>query len=323
MTVFEEQENSLDKQTLSKEQQEASMSLTNRGFKELPTSVEKLEIVLNPASKIWKTLKENILLRGTTPKYPIGLKALDDILWGLHKQEILVIGGRPGQGKSCLAIHMTRRLVEQKQRVIFFSLEMSKEQLLERLLCNVCRIDGTDLRRGRAKDRVDEAESVFLDWLSLTKLLIDDRYGYSFENIVKVCDIIHPDFIILDYIQMISIKGFRSKLDAIEEYVRKIKELSKINNFGVILISQINRGGADNPTMDKLKHAGVLEEHPENVLTLNWKYEDGRYKYEASVEKQRHGETGKAELRFLPRFSSFEDIRETSDEIGIKRQDLE
>jgi hypothetical protein len=80
-------------------------------------------------------------------------------------------------------------------------------------------------------------------------------------------------------------------------------------NFGAILLSQINRAGIETPHMEHFKHAGVLEEHSDCCITLNWNWEDGVSKYIVNVEKQRHGIVkNNLEIKFLPQYSTFEDI---------------
>lgn len=272
---------------------------------EIPkSSALNIENSLFHGLEIWSNLKADILQRDLTPKYPIGLTDLDDVLWGLHKKELFVIGARTSHGKSCMAIHLTRKLCELSQSVIYFSLEMSKEQILERLLCNICRLNNLALRSGQSKELVINKENEFTGWLKHAELLIDDRFAYDFNNLVKICDLMQPDFIILDYIQMVSTRGYRSKVEAIEEYVRKLKELSIIKNFGVILISQMNRAGTEEPSMNNLKWAGVLEEHADTVITLQWKYDQDLF--EVHIEKQRHGDVKDIKLKFVPAYSAFE-----------------
>ena len=261
---------------------------------------------LKSLSEVYEELKQDLAERTGTPKYKIGLTNLDDVLWGLHKKELLTIGARTSSGKSMMAVHIARELVEQDQKVIYFSLEMNKAQLLERVLSNVCMISLSDLRRGESASELLEKDSIFRDWLKDAKLLIDDKYGYSFNNILKVCDVIRPDFVIVDYVQLVSTKGFRDKLAAIEDFVKEL-HLNCINrNFGAILLSQINRSGTDNPTMDKLKWSGVLEEISDTVMLLEWDWVKNNFFIR--VEKQRHGMCGKTQVLFEPHYSRFSDL---------------
>jgi len=266
---------------------------------------------LKPLYEIYNSLSQNIENRGKTPKHQIGLAELDYTLWGLHKQELLMVGGMTSHGKSSFVIQLVKNLVDEHRRIIYFSLEMSKEQILERLLSNFCELNNLSLRDGTAKEEWRKKEEVFKAWIRKLNLLIDDGNGYDFNNLVEVCKMIKPDFIIIDYIQMISSKGFRSKMEAIEEYVRKIKELSITMNFGTIMVSQFNRAGGDDPGMQNFKGTSVLEQHPDTCLILKWENKEiftGDPNFEVKVAKQRQGGTNdKIPLVFIPQYSMFRD----------------
>lgn len=285
-------------------------ALTTQDLRQLQSErcdVSKYSLKL--LSEIWPALKKDILSRTNSPRYPIGLNSLDSVLWGLHKREMMAIGARTSQGKTAFTLYLAKQMAERSEKVIYFSLEMSREQILERLLTQVVRINNLALRHGEAKDNVLREESMFKAWIDNAKMLIDDKYGYDFNNIIDICHAVRPGFVFIDYIQMISVAGYRNKLEAIEEYVRKLKELSNDLNFGVVVVSQINRQGVDGAEMHHMKHAGVLEEHPDSVLTLNWDWSEvDQNKYLVSVKKQRHGPTkNNIEFTFLPQYSIFEE----------------
>ena len=299
-------ENGSKKYTLSRSGLSPDISSRETFGENLNTTLTKQSLSLKPVSLIWNDIYQEMTERKDYPAHPIGLKPIDDIIWGLHKREVMVIGGRPSTGKSAFAVHIVRHLADTHKRIVYFSLEMSREQLLERFFCNFCRVDNIQLRQGKAKDEIIKKHKAFEVWIKDLKLLIDDQHGYDFNKLLEVCDLIKPDFIVVDYIQMISSRGYRNKLDAIEEYVRKIKQLTMDINMGAIILSQINRSGVDSPDMSKLKGAGVLEEHPDTVATLKWDWEND--KYQVYIEKQRHGEVKKVDLKFLPQYSAFEEI---------------
>ena len=287
-----------------------------RGQKAL---AEPSEVSLNSLSEIWEVLKEDIMTRTDTPKHPIGLRSLDDLLWGVHKKELMVVGARTSQGKSAFSIFLAKQLADIGRRVIYFSLEMSKEQILERIFTQLTLINNVDLRKGYAKPKVVEREKILIDWMEDAKLLIDDRYGYDFDKLVSIVEIIKPDFVFIDYIQMVSTKGFKSKLEAIEEYVRKIKELSIRKDFGVILLSQVNRSGTEGAEMQHLKWAGVLEEHADSVVMLKWDWSiEDPNKYIVDVKKQRHAPVKNGiMIDFMPEFSLFKEKIMTSKDMGL------
>ena len=272
--------------------------------------------------EIWDTLRLDIMSREESPKYPIGLITLDEILWGLHKKELLVMGARTSQGKSAMSIFLAKNLTDAGHKVIYFSLEMSKEQILERILTQILLINNLLLRRGKAKDLLVEREKILSAWMDTARLLIEDKYGYDFSKVIKIIELVRPDFVFIDYIQMISSKGFKSKLDAIEEYVRKIKELSVEYDFGAVLVSQVNRSGVEGAEMQHLKWAGVLEEHADSVIMLRWDWSlENPKKYIVDIKKQRHGETRNGlEIEFIPEHSLFKE--RSHEQIYRDRQDF-
>jgi replicative DNA helicase len=216
---------------------------------------------------------------------------------------MLCLGARTSHGKSAMAMQMALNLADAGSRICYLSLEMSSEQLLERAFSYFCLVDSRLIRVGQAKAQIERGNSLFMNLMTGAKMLVDDRYGYDFQKVLEIATLIKPDFLFIDYIQMISTKGYKSKLEAIEEYVRKLKELSIMLGFGVVLVSQINRSGEENMGMHHLKGAGVLEEHSDTVALLDWDRQQDEYT--VTVAKQRHGPTGEVRLNFEPKYFRF------------------
>ena len=267
--------------------------------------IKELSKKLVPVSEILETVLKDIASRGTTPTYPTGLNALDALLWGLHKKELLIMGARTSQGKSSLAFQLALHLASIGQKVAYFSLEMSKEQLVERMIAYHARINSRAIKHGLAQKQIENSASSLRAYSRNLTLLIDEG-GFTFEEIVDICELVPFDFVFIDYIQMVSVKGYKSKLEAIDEYVRKFKELAKTMNFGGVIVSQVNREGVKDMGLHHLKGSGTLEEHPDTVLLLDWDWEKDTYTIR--VDKQRHGECGDAEVRYEPEYFTFSDI---------------
>lgn len=288
---------------------------TSSGNQEKPISesyssrIKRVLKKLTPVSEILETVLKNIEERSDKPTYPTGLKDLDDLLWGLHKKELLIMGARTSQGKSSLALQFALNLAQRGQKVAYFSLEMSQEQLVERMIAYHTRINNRAIRHGIAKAQLRSHYDSLRKFSQGLKLLIDEG-GYLFEEIVEVCEVLNFDFVFIDYIQMVSSKGYRSKLEAIDEYVRKLKELSKVLNFGGVIVSQVNREGVGGMGLEHLKGSGTLEEHPDTVLLMEWDWD--KKEYWIRVEKQRHGECGKVEVNYEPEYYTFTDISSTA-----------
>jgi len=266
---------------------------------------------------ILKNTIESIYDRGTTPKLPTNLTSLDEQIWGLHKKELLTIGARPGEGKSSLGLQIAWSLSNSNKRVLFLSLEMSKEQLTERLLSHVMEIDNIDLRHGNVTEEIKDKINEFKKIVEELPLLITDNIGYSIEEVNYLIENADPpfDIVILDYIQLCRLGRFMNRVDAITEYLRAIKELSVKHNFAAVVLSQINRAAADNknkrPQLQQLKGSGSLEEHSDTVILLYWPYNnepcDDPLRYEILVEKQRNGPVGQVNLVFEPKYFKFID----------------
>ena len=274
-------------------------------------SIERLDGILD-------NVVVNINQRGSTPRFPTGLEDLDEQIWGLHKKELLVLGARPAEGKTSLGLQIAWSLSNSQKRVLFLSLEMSKEQLVERLMSHVMEIDNSNLRRGSVTDEIKEKIEAFKSIVSELPLLITDNIGYGMEEIDYLVRNADPQFdvVILDYIQLCRLGRFHSRVDAITEYLRAIKELCVKHDFAAVVLSQINRGATDRrdrrPMLQDLKGSGSLEEHADTVMLLYWPYNneqqcEDKNRFEILVEKQRHGSIGRVEVDFHPEFSKFTD----------------
>lgn len=272
-------------------------------------------------SQIYSSWKTDLLSRGLAPKLPINLKDLDDILWGLHKKDLVIIAGRPSEGKTSLSLQIAWEIANQGKIVYFISLEMNKESLLERLFCQQFKVRNEDLRRGNLTDEIKGNLSTFKNIIEAEemKLLITDGIGYIYKDLKTLIEEFNPnpDVVILDYIQMVSVMGRYSSYEALTEYIRAFKEMANVHNFVGILLSQINRaplGRTDKrPTMGDLKGTGTLEEAADVLMTLYWPYRNNDEEssdpnlFEINILKQRHGATGKVFLNFYPQYSLFED----------------
>lgn len=266
--------------------------------------------------KIYKELIGEIKTRPKHPKYPTGIQQLDDIIWGLHKKQLLTIGARPGQGKTSLATDMAVNIARDGSNVLFISLEMSKGQILEKIISSVCGINNYKLRVANINkqewEQIDAMEPIF-EKLNFT---IVDNMGAKFQETEGLIKQVKPDFVFFDFIQMLYVPpGMQSKVLAIEDFVRNLKILAKTYNCGVILLSQVNRTAQDRrdkrPTLYDLKGSGSLEEASDTVLLCYWEWkETGKKKgieteYEIEVAKQRFGFTGKIKIDFEAKYSRF------------------
>lgn len=273
-------------------------------------SLDKESLELNPLWEILDATDIDIRNRTLTPKYKTGLKDLDEILWGLHKKEVMTVGARTSQGKTAFITNLIYNLADANLTIIDFTNEMTEEQMCERLITRVCEIDNINLRKGLARQDYEDQKGVFRDWCMSAKVLITNKYGRKFYTLLETCELIKPDFVILDYIQMVSAAGYGDKKQAIEDFMIGLGQLAKDMNFGAIIVSQINREGASvedkmRPHMHQLKWSGVIEEFSDTILILHWLKE--KNEFYIYVDKQRHGETGKLKVKFEPWYNKFSD----------------
>ena len=254
---------------------------------------------------------------------PTGFADLDRLLGGLQPADMCVVAGRPGMGKTSWLLTVASELaIEKGLTVAIFSLEMSSEQLAQRMLSGKTGIATKDLRLGRVRD--DELELLVraIGELSSAPLYIDDTPGISpFEMRAKVRRLAAErkvDLVIVDYLQLMS-GGKRSenRVQEISFISRAMKGMARELNLPVIAASQLSRAvesRADRrPQLSDLRESGAIEQDSDIVLFL---YRDVVYNEdtekqniaELNVAKHRHGPTGLVELVFIPHETRFADL---------------
>lgn len=259
----------------------------------------------------WKKIKE----RTGTPEIELTmLPNLSTMLFGLHRQEMMVIGARTSQGKTAFSLQLAYDAAKQGKRVYYFSLEMSSEALVERLFCQVAQIPNHELQYH--PDRYGAQADAFLQDLASLPLVIVHNIGWSIQELWKaINDLPKADVVIVDYVQMI--RNFENnKLETITQYTIRFREMCNSGNFAGILVSQVNRGAMEQVTKEPqlwlLKGSGALEENCDTCLLLHWDYiytsNPNKFNdYSVLVAKQRNGMTGKLTINFLPQYYKFEE----------------
>jgi len=265
--------------------------------------------------EIYNNVIKDIKDRPETPRYPTGFYGLDEVIWGLHKRELLTIGARPGQGKTSLALQMAFNVAE-KNKVLFISLEMSKEQLLERILNFTCEIDSYETRRGKIKkaewSKIYDIKKI----LDTTDIIIVDSLGAKASEVEALVKSTKIDFVFFDFIQMLSYDiQIGSKVIAIEEFVKKLRDIAMQYNCGMVMLSQINRVPQERrdkmPLLIDLKGSGAIEETSDTVLLCYWEWGDTKGQkgnpntYKISIAKQRHGFIKDIEMNFEAKYFRF------------------
>ena len=251
---------------------------------------------------------------------PTGIKDLDRVIMGLNKTDLILLAARPGMGKTSFAINIAQHVsVVKEKRVAFFSLEMSKEQLVSRMLSAEGRIPSQTLRMGKLDDnewiRLIEAGDI----LSKSPVYIDDTPGISIPEMkAKLRRLGGADLVIIDYLQLMSSsRRIDNRVQEISEITRNLKILVKELDVPVITLSQLSRASEQRldhkPVLSDLRDSGSIEQDADIVLFL---YREGYYNSEVSenedknsgeciVAKNRHGETRSVPLHWQGEYMRF------------------
>ncbi len=262
-------------------------------------------------------------LRGT----PTGFKALDNILAGLQKSDLIILAARPSIGKSALATDIARHVaLEKKIPVGIFSLEMSKDQVIDRLIAAQADIDLWRLRTGRLSDEGENNDfdriRTAMGVLSEAPIFIDDAASSNVLQMRAMARRLQADkglgLLIIDYLQLMEARNpNQTMVQQVTEISRSLKGLARELNVPVLVISQLSRAVEQRtpqiPRLSDLRESGAQEQDADVVLFI---YREDRYKPNTErknvadiiIAKHRNGPVGKIELYFDEQRVSFRDI---------------
>ncbi len=264
--------------------------------------------------------------KGHTTGVPTGLLDLDDLTSGFHPGELIILAGRPGMGKTALALTIARNAsIEYGFPVGLFSIEMADYQLAMRILCAEAKLDSHLVRTGKLPKEQWQRLSLQTGRLSNAKIFIDDSPVLTMMDIrakARRAKAEHDiQMLIVDYLQLIKGHRAENRQQEITEISRGLKALAKEINVPVIALSQLSRaveGRTDHkPQLSDLRESGSLEQDADVVLFIYRKSfydkrdgnttgdEDERIA-EIMVAKQRNGPTGNVEVIFMDKYTRFE-----------------
>lgn len=250
-----------------------------------------------------------------------GFEVLDSMTSGLQPGELIIVAARPSLGKTALALNIgAHAAAEQKKVVAIFSLEMSKESLLIRLLCSEGRIDSHRLRTGFASQEDWGKMTKALSRLADSPLLIDDTPALGIMQIRAKARRLKAekglDLIIIDYLQLVTGHGrFENRNQEVSYISRGLKSIAKELNVPVMALSQLSRapeaGKGREPQLSDLRDSGSIEQDADMVLFIHRGMSDGGSDEpgvitELNIGKQRNGPTGPFKLVFLKPYTRFE-----------------
>lgn len=265
---------------------------------------------------------------------PTGFKCLDDILGGFQNSDLIILAARPSVGKTAFALDVARRIAsEHKIPVGIFSLEMSADQLVDRIVAAQSKTDASVIRKGVRTQSGTWREDVFknirdaLDDLSRTPIYIDDQPGNTIMKMRSAARKLKIEkglkLLVVDYLQLMSPSSARtndSTVQQVTEISRGLKHLARELNIPVIALSQLSRnietrGGK--PKLSDLRDSGSIEQDADLVMFIHQNDEDIRdesgkmrevQRKELIIAKHRNGPLGSATLDYHSRFNTFVEI---------------
>ena len=264
-------------------------------------------------------------LKGNVTGIPTGFIDLDYRTSGMQKSDLVLVAARPSMGKTAFVLNMAQYMAfECNKTVAIFSLEMSSEQLVNRLLAMEARIDAQKLRNGSLEDQDWESLLESAGTVAKSNLIIDDRAS-SLAEIRSKCrkfKLEHNlDIVIIDYLQLMSSGGGRasdSRQQEISDISRGLKRMARELDVPVVALSQLSRAVEQRPDhrpmLSDLRESGAIEQDADVVMFL---YRDEYYNKESELKgtaeviiaKQRNGPIGTVTLAWLPQYTKFANIK--------------
>ena len=294
------------------------MDLTQNNSKNSYSSIK--DVLISTFDELEKLFNQKGKISGITT----GFSGIDRMTSGLHNSDLLILAARPAMGKSAFAINIATSVAKSGVPVAIFNLEMSKEQVVNRILASEAMVDSNKLRTGQLDDN---------DWMKLastsgilsdTPIYIDDTPGISIMEIRTKCRKLKMEkdigLVVIDYLQLITASGKKnsSREQEISEISRSLKILAKELNIPVIALSQLSRSAEKRqddkrPMLSDLRESGAIEQDADIVMFI---YREDYYNPETPEKnvaeiifaKHRGGSTGTVKLKWLGNYTKFLDI---------------
>lgn len=268
----------------------------------------------------WERLEKLHERKGELRGVPTGFRDLDNMLSGFQNSDLIILAARPSMGKTTLALDIARSSATNHDKsILIFSLEMSSQQLVDRMLSAESRVNAWNLRTGRlSSDREFTHLRDSLDKLAKAKIYIDDQAGNSIVRMKSLARRIKAekglDMIVVDYLQLMTTsKTYDSMVNQVTEISRSLKALAKELDVPVIALSQLSRavesrGGK--PRLSDLRDSGSIEQDADVVMFIH-REDKGKDESERTniaeilIEKHRNGPVGKVDLFFDEKTTTF------------------
>lgn len=283
-----------------------------------PSFFRLSEIVVESMKAVEQLYERREMVTGV----PTGFLDLDRLTAGLQPSDLVIVAGRPSMGKTAFALNLAQyAALEAGTGAAIFSLEMSKEQLVLRMLCSEAKVDLSKMRAGYAAERDYPRLAIAAERLSEAPIYIDDTPALSILELRAKARRLKRDreaklgLIIVDYLQLMRGPDTESREQEISAISRSLKALAKELNLPVVALSQLNRQveqrSEKKPVMADLRESGAIEQDADLIMFLYrpWIYDPkGHDEHEAEViiGKQRNGPVGTVPLAFFSEYTRFE-----------------
>jgi len=284
------------------------------------------QVVLNALDKIEKASKS----KGTVTGIPTGFIDLDYKLSGFQPSDFILIAARPSMGKTAFVLNIAQYMAFKKNKAVaIFSLEMSKEQLVNRLFSLESQVDAQSLRTGNMKDSDWEKLIEGAGIIGQSKLIIDDTPGISISELRSKCrkyKLEHGlDIIIIDYLQLMTGsvgRSSESRQQEVSDISRQLKGLARELNVPVVSLSQLSRAVESRPDkrpmLSDLRESGAIEQDADVVMFIyrdEYYNKDSEFKKQAEIiiAKQRNGPVGTVNLAWLGEYTKFANLSRQED----------
>ena len=253
-----------------------------------------------------------------------GFSGLDSVLAGMGKSDLIIVGARPGMGKTSFVLNIgTNVAIQTKKKVCIFSLEMSAEQLVSRIISSEAMVDSYAMRTGKLEQKQWEDLAVAASSLAECDILIDDTSNISVSGMKgKLRRVDNLGLVVIDYLQLMqSDKKSDNRVNEVSDISRNLKIMAKELNVPIVCCAQLSRdnekraGSSKRPMLSDLRDSGAIEQDADIVLFL---YRDEYYDTEASAEegsiaevivaKNRHGQQGTVKMGWIGKYTKFRTI---------------
>ena len=287
-------------------------------------SAQGLEHISSVILNVYERLNELAASEQAVPGLSTGLPDVDAAISGLNKSDLILLAARPGMGKTSFALNILLHAGKfSGKTVVFFSLEMSREQLAMRLISGESFVDNKRLVTGKLSEDDWTKIAAASAALNQTQILIDDNPALSVADMNAKCRRVdNLGLVVIDYLQLMTSAGGPgrsgdNRQQIVSDISRALKIMAKELNVPVLCLSQLSRANEarsdKRPMLSDLRESGAIEQDADIVMFL---YREDYYNEDSEnhnlaeciIAKNRHGETGKVELQWLPEYTTFSSL---------------